>query len=170
MGQPHKHADIIKAWADGAEIQMRCPDFENWQDMDTPTWHEVLEYRIKPEPPKYPQTKMTDGQLKRAFHAANGETQKGWRGIANAAIARAIEDGQVFTADSVKQALEAGAGCEMVPIAMLEKVAMAVHRRALEVIDAKRSYTPLDVGFNSTRFQVAVMGLDEIIASVKENK
>ena len=27
MGKPHKHADLIKAWADGAEIQCHCEDY-----------------------------------------------------------------------------------------------------------------------------------------------
>lgn len=45
----HKHAELIKAWADGAEIEMK-----NWQGewvkaWDNPQWKEDAEYRIKPE-------------------------------------------------------------------------------------------------------------------------
>ena len=51
MNKPHKHAAIIKAWADGADIEYRdrhndwvplprCGDFDE---------HPDLEYRIKPE-------------------------------------------------------------------------------------------------------------------------
>ena len=44
----HKHADIIHAWADGAEIQKFCGD--GWyDDSDTPEWFEDAEYRIKPK-------------------------------------------------------------------------------------------------------------------------
>ena len=47
---PHKHAELIKAWADGAEIQYQ--DFDgSWKD-DYPNWVEGTEYRIKPEEKK----------------------------------------------------------------------------------------------------------------------
>lgn len=54
--KPHKHAELIKAWADGAEIEERYignGDYEgsewyvtNGDWSDTENW----EYRIKPEP------------------------------------------------------------------------------------------------------------------------
>jgi hypothetical protein len=43
----HKHADLIKQWADGAKIQARC-NGENWIDATTPCWATDTEYRIKP--------------------------------------------------------------------------------------------------------------------------
>jgi hypothetical protein len=45
--KPHKHAELIKAWADGAEIQIHMAI--GWTDCN-PTWIEGVEYRIKPEP------------------------------------------------------------------------------------------------------------------------
>ena len=42
----HKHAELIKKWADGAQIQVK---YDEWQDTDSPTWDEEFEYRIKPE-------------------------------------------------------------------------------------------------------------------------
>lgn len=47
--KPHKHADIIKAWADGAVIQVW--ETISWQDCAShgPTWSENRRYRIKPE-------------------------------------------------------------------------------------------------------------------------
>jgi len=47
--KPHKHAEAIKAWADGAKIQARNGIFE-WEDIPNPTWQLNLEYRIKREP------------------------------------------------------------------------------------------------------------------------
>ena len=44
----HKHAELIKAWADGAKIQGRSSG--KYQDTPRPQWHENWEYRIKPEP------------------------------------------------------------------------------------------------------------------------
>ena len=53
--KPHKHAELIKAWADGAEIEFRFKDaIQGWSDWkpndgrfsNDPWW----EYRIKPQP------------------------------------------------------------------------------------------------------------------------
>ena len=49
--QPHKHAEIIKAWTDGAEIEVRYPDEGNlWRACPNPLWSAVHEYRVKPTP------------------------------------------------------------------------------------------------------------------------
>jgi hypothetical protein len=45
--KPHKHAELIKAWADGAEIE--CRDCRVWYHAKDPRWQEDMEYRIKPE-------------------------------------------------------------------------------------------------------------------------
>jgi hypothetical protein len=50
--KPHKHADIIKSWADGAQIQVYVD--MGWRDIDRPTWSSQYEYRIKPDEPKPP--------------------------------------------------------------------------------------------------------------------
>ena len=49
--KPHKHAELIKAWADGAEIQYRYKcEREPWYDVYHPDWsRQEVEYRIKPE-------------------------------------------------------------------------------------------------------------------------
>lgn len=50
--KPHKHAELIKAWADGATIQSRVKYQDKWEDDCLPSWDTALdiEYRIKPEP------------------------------------------------------------------------------------------------------------------------
>ena len=45
----HKHADLIHAWADGAQIQWKS-HFGHWFDENHPDWSENTEYRIKLEP------------------------------------------------------------------------------------------------------------------------
>jgi len=51
MGTPHKHAEIIKAWADGAEIQYRTSHDYPWTNTGNNLgWYDLTEYRIKPEP------------------------------------------------------------------------------------------------------------------------
>lgn len=47
MGKPHKHAALIHAWADGAQIQVQAVD-GSWKDSDNPWWENDTEYRIKP--------------------------------------------------------------------------------------------------------------------------
>jgi hypothetical protein len=49
--KPHKYAELIKAWADGATIQVKYrDDAQYWVDRDNPIWHPDNQYRIKPEP------------------------------------------------------------------------------------------------------------------------
>jgi len=53
MSEPHKHKDFIIAWANGAAIQFKRPESEDWIDVGSrnlPQWLLELEYRIKPEP------------------------------------------------------------------------------------------------------------------------
>lgn len=53
MTKPHKHAALIKAWADGAQIQNRHSLRDGWLDIPNPGWYADEEYRIKPPALKY---------------------------------------------------------------------------------------------------------------------
>jgi len=46
----HKHADLIHAWADGAEIEHFAEFYKLWEPASTPTWDVNWRYRIKPVP------------------------------------------------------------------------------------------------------------------------
>jgi len=46
---PHKHAALIKAWADGAQIE-RKNSRGDWFYVYAPDWDVDEEYRIQPEP------------------------------------------------------------------------------------------------------------------------
>lgn len=48
--KPHKHAELIKAWADGADIEIYDEYHKEWQHITSPIWCEEFEYRIKPKP------------------------------------------------------------------------------------------------------------------------
>lgn len=48
MSKPHVHAELIKAWADGAEVQVYLA--HSWVDSRVPAWVEDGKYRIKPDP------------------------------------------------------------------------------------------------------------------------
>lgn len=91
MKTPHKHAEVIKAWADGAQIQYQSVHDGRWidfcgeddDDPDTGPWSDApCNWRIKPEP------------------------RKGWYRVA------LLVDGATFTADKsmAEEELEQGEG------------------------------------------------------------
>ena len=50
---PHKHRDMIIAWANGEVIQnLEQPQdgIEFWKDNSDPLWGNHVEYRVKPKP------------------------------------------------------------------------------------------------------------------------
>lgn len=53
MTQRHKHADVIIAWAEGAEVEGRDTPTSPWTRTSTPSWYEKYEYRVKPLAKKY---------------------------------------------------------------------------------------------------------------------
>lgn len=76
MKTPHKHAELIKAWADGAEIEFRIPENGRlsypWSPATRPEWHEGLEYRIKPEPKPdvVGYTNVYENNLSNGYHSS----------------------------------------------------------------------------------------------------
>ncbi len=46
----HKHAELIKAWADGAVIEYKVHN-GGWVALEHPSWDDHNEYRIKPTQP-----------------------------------------------------------------------------------------------------------------------
>ena len=49
----HKHADLIHAWAEGAEIECAGISSGVWYPSTNPNWAESSEYRIKPKEPEW---------------------------------------------------------------------------------------------------------------------
>ena len=45
---PHKHAELIKAWADGAVIEVKKVVADGWLILKHPQWEPEATYRIKP--------------------------------------------------------------------------------------------------------------------------
>lgn len=92
MGKPHKHAEMIKAWAEGHDIEVKLGN--GWLRLtgDSPHW-DRLEYRIKPEK-VYPVTLMGSSDLELAYRSTIGDIEV-LRAVANAAIRHAIDSGQV---------------------------------------------------------------------------
>jgi len=46
--KPHVHCELIKAWADGAEIEVYSALSDEWFSECTPLWLNGFEYRIRP--------------------------------------------------------------------------------------------------------------------------
>lgn len=65
MKTPHVHAEIIKAWADGATIQLNHDGV--WMDVDPYGWGSDLEYRVKPEPKPDVRAWFKTGNINRAM-------------------------------------------------------------------------------------------------------
>ena len=76
MTTPHKWADVIKAWADGKEVQCahrRAP--EEWISAHLPNFYsEHFIWRIKPETVKYRRYLWEDAGGIRVY-TAHGESQ-----------------------------------------------------------------------------------------------
>ena len=55
MGQRHKHADVIIAWAEGKDVQVWDEGTKRWFDVrgKFPLFSEDREHRIKPPAKKY---------------------------------------------------------------------------------------------------------------------
>lgn len=47
--EKHPHCELIKAWADGFEIQYFCTYDKIWIDNKDPSWSSGIKYRIKPK-------------------------------------------------------------------------------------------------------------------------
>ena len=49
MGTPHKHRDVIIAWANGEDIEYWSDTAEKWYEDNDPAWRDHMGYRIKPK-------------------------------------------------------------------------------------------------------------------------
>lgn len=64
--KPRPHAELIKAWADGAKIQVLDVS-GHWKDIAIPSWCHDSQYRIKPTTKKYRVALMDNGRDKFAM-------------------------------------------------------------------------------------------------------
>src|SRR5574337_1787543 len=53
MKTPHKHAELIKKWADDTSLKIQYNLRGRWIDISPPSWTEEYNYRIKPEVIRY---------------------------------------------------------------------------------------------------------------------
>lgn len=98
---PRLHADLIKAWADGATIQIGIPHQSGRQELEwvdvagLPVWDNKFQLRIKPR--EFPQSRISGSQLQDIYvestkgHGA-GFFRMGLEAVANEAIKQYILD------------------------------------------------------------------------------
>lgn len=77
---PHPHAELIKAWADGARIQIYNKGLGKWFDCNDnqPEWRNVAQYRIKPE--KTDKWKPVPGETYFYLNDSLGPSEEEWDG------------------------------------------------------------------------------------------
>lgn len=83
--KPHRHAEAIKAWADGAEVQINVGG--TWVTAPEPQWDEHFEYRVKPR--EFPRSSLSNEEL---TSLRDGYGASCGRAIADAAIKQYILD------------------------------------------------------------------------------
>ncbi len=99
---PHKHADLIKAWADGAKIEYWDTLKNTWAQPcgGTPMWNVNNTYRIKPEPkPDITVTRTIDLSHVPSGDLANGMIAVGCWGRDNVKF---VFDGETHKLKSVE--------------------------------------------------------------------
>lgn len=108
----HRYAEFIKAWADGEEIEVAT--MSGWQPIGkSPSWSEGNEYRVKSRH-EYPISQLSDDDLRAAVTSVPpiANIVVAWRAVANKALRRAIDNGQVVAHKEheakVKEAVDHG--------------------------------------------------------------
>ena len=92
---PHKHAAVIKAWADGAEIETKLPNEDSWQSCSKPVhWFGHCEYRVKPTP--VPLWAIAHDTFFRHQEHLDTSRQTKWQAVADAVIKAYEERGRVL--------------------------------------------------------------------------
>lgn len=96
---PHKHAEVIHAFADGAQIEARDQGGEWELAGPMPCWHTHRQYRVKPEPPAkvHPVTRMTGEELCSVYNSHDGGVDTSLVATANAALRHAIDAKQIIS-------------------------------------------------------------------------
>lgn len=76
MGQRHKHADVITAWAEGKDVQLWDDVAKRWWDVPTPSFYEKRKYRIKP-PAKKCRVALFRDTFRSEIYTGTADTQEG---------------------------------------------------------------------------------------------
>ncbi len=87
MNTPHVHAELIKKWADGAEIEY-LNRYGLWEYTPRPIWQTDKQYRVRER--IFPKSSLTDQALMSMCQMTT--LQAAFRNIADAAVKQYILD------------------------------------------------------------------------------
>lgn len=75
---PHKHAELIKAWADGANIQFYSQLSNKWKNCNNnnPSWFENMQYRIESNDPNEDKIKKLKKVIDKASEEINNAKEQ----------------------------------------------------------------------------------------------
>lgn len=159
----HKHAEVIKAWADGIATEYRYPrQGAIWQSMAdfpaSPTWDADIECRIAPAAPKWPASTMSDDDLVKEWNSFDHGAGRIYyhasvRNIANAVLEHALESQQVVLMSEVQEI------ARELNKSLREKEKMAVARVVREACRSCVKGDPFDILQKST-FYGMISGVD----------
>lgn len=91
--KPRPHAELIRQWADGCEIQYRKPGTDRWVDSPEPAWVADYDYRIKPAR-KYPKLAVDDVRSIAEYFCLQDFTIEL---VSQRVLRHALDNGQVVT-------------------------------------------------------------------------
>jgi hypothetical protein len=103
--KPHIHAEVIKAWADGAEIEFLLGS--EWYPYPAPGWSTSCGYRVKPEP--IPDVELFAAVSRHSPYSCkiiststNNWNESGKPSYTNAANVKFVFDGETAQLNSVE--------------------------------------------------------------------
>ena len=98
MATPKKHSEIIKAWADGYEVEAYNPERDVWVSTPEPGWFDDIEYRVKPGVARAPRILEVWAQIELNPFTGNPEM---YAGESRSNVIMRFEDDDLVSIDMV---------------------------------------------------------------------
>ncbi len=106
--KPHKHQEIIIAYANGAQVQVRDQGAQIWVDAKNPVFRDDHQYRVKPAEPEradYPKSQLSRQEIIDIVRQTPGDYRNAYEAICNAALRHACDNGQIVTREEFDRAV-----------------------------------------------------------------
>ncbi len=106
-----KHAELIRAWLDGAQIQYLLRSMNRWVDTEKPNFEESEQFRIKPAEPerRYPVVMIDGSVLEEKLHALCSRTDTDYhddlQSLASWVVRELCDSGQIVTREEFDRAV-----------------------------------------------------------------
>ena len=102
--KPHKHAEVIKAWANGETIEWSF-DGQEWRPLNNnePRFDEMLKYRVKPVRPDF--LAMSNFEIEQFYMCYQGSGPSAALATVHQVVQLSIEAGMIFTREDHEKAV-----------------------------------------------------------------